>query len=143
MRQKEKRENLKREWDIRLPGGKTFDSLRAWLENMYLIKDDEFLKDAMLKELFEEIGVVSVNNSVITLYHTSESSSSVEHDLHYFLIEGFEEQKANPQPDEVIEKIKLSYKEVYEHLLDGSFSEDRTRAVLFSFLLKEKKEFIF
>ena len=141
--QKEKREYLNKEWDYRLPGGKSFDSLIEWLYGYDEIEGGYRLHEAAYTELKQEIGIdASIDRS--NEYYVSVSSSSVEHDLHYFLVTEIEaEGEPDLQHDEVIEKVKLTYREVYALLLDGSFSEDRTRAVLFQFLLTQKKEFIF
>ncbi len=141
--QKEKREYLNMEWDYRLTGGKSFDSLIEWLDGYDAIINSDFLEQAIIRELEEEIGLLVNSDTAVRKYYHSQSSSSVEHDLYYFIVTEYEEGKAKLQHDEVIEKVELSYTQVYDLLLDGSFSEDRTRAVLFNFLLTEKKEYIF
>ncbi len=139
--QREKRDYLKRKWDYRIPGGKSFDSLVDWVEDHAKV-EMYYLHEAIFNELQQEVGIIAKITSS-TQHYLSESSASVEHDLHYFVITEFEEGEAMPQHDEVIEKLKLSYKEVFNLLLDGDFSEDRTRAILFQYLLTQKKEHIF
>lgn len=140
--QREKREYLGREWDYRLPGGKSFDSLIEWLEGYDGVENSDLLEQAIIRELEEEIGIIAKTDKLIKKY-ISEPSSSVEHTLYYFLITEFEEAKAKPQHDEVIEKIQFTYQGIYDLLINGSFSEDRTRAMLFQYLLTEKKQWLF
>ena len=146
--QKEKREYLDKKWDYRLPGGKVADTLLEYLK--FLEADDQegpgtgsLIRNALLKELGQEVGVTFVRyGEGVYLYHVSPSSSSVEHDLYYFWIKKFKKVKAKPEKDEVIHPLEMPYGNVWELLKDREFSEDRTRAVLYDFLLKEKKQFI-
>ncbi len=146
---KEKRLYLDKEFDYRLPGGKVADTLSEYL--IFLSKvaqdassNDFLIRDALIKELKEEVGVSFARyGKGVSLFHISPSSSSVEHDLYYYLITEYEIGEAKPEEDEVIERLELSYKEVWDLLINKEFSEDRTRAVLYDFLLTQKKEFIF
>jgi len=146
---KEIRNYLDRKWDYRLPGGKVADTLLEYL--IFLKRDGEdncgnepMIRDALIKELEEEVGITFVRyGEGVSLYHLSPSSASVEHDLYYFLIKKFEKVKSKPEKDEVIKRLELPYRKVWELIQNRRFSEDRTRAVLYEFLLKEKKQFIF
>ena len=146
---KEKRLYLDKEFDHRLPGGKVADTLSEYL--IFLSKvaqdassNDFLIRDALIKELKEEVGVSFARyGKGVSLFHISPSSSSVQHDLYYYLITEYEIGEAKPEEDEVIERLELSYKEIWNLLINKEFSEDRTRAVLYDFLFTQKKEFIF
>ncbi len=143
--QKEKREYLDQPWDYRLTGGKVADTLCEYLD--FLEKDgsdnsgnEYLLREAIVREAKEEIGIIIEK---LKPFYVSPSSATVEHDLHYYLVEEFQKDKARPEDDERIEIVEMTYKEVFKLLLERQFSEDRTRAVLFEYLLNEKKHLIF
>ncbi len=144
--QKEYRPYLDRGWDYRLPGGKVMDTLNDYLRWMNLSSEmpssHSMLKEiigAFKNEVKQEAGLIVES---FVHYHESESSATVEHELHYFLVKQFKKDAQELQHGEVIEVLELPYKEVWELLLNREFSEDRTRAVLFEYLIKHKSSFI-
>lgn len=123
--------------DYRLPGGKVFDTLSEYQEN--LDKDLlPFATAAAKKECLEETGLVVKN---ISHFYTSKAGATVEWDLYYFIVDDFE---ANPEGQKLEEgeNIEVEWKtfdEVKELCQNGSINEDRTIGVLFKFFLKQLK----
>ena len=146
--QHERREECNNQWDRRLPGGKTFDTLDQWLDkyDSTFWNNGDFLKEVAGKEMIEEVGLIVEDNVYddMEFYYRSLSSATVEHDLYYFICKSFKETKRDVQADEIIERDSMTYKELFDWISTGKgFSEDRTRAVLFQYLLEYKREFIF
>lgn len=137
--QREKRSYLDREWDYRVPGGKVADTLKEYIELIHEQFPFIHIQRAGRDEAKQEAGII-INK--MAEYHQSESSATVEHDLFYFLVSDFKWGKQELQHEEVIEVVELPYKEVWDLLLERKFSEDRTRAVLFEYLIKEKSSFL-
>ena len=126
--------------DFRLPGGKVFDNIGPYLE----VRDDEALLqeaviDAAINEAREEAGVENINN--LELIKRSSNGATIEWDL-FFLkgeAEEFGEQKLHG--DEAVHGIERKFyskEEILKMLKRGDIKEDRTVAVLYTQLLKDK-----
>src|ERR1043166_1748232 len=76
-------------YDIRLPGGKVFDSLDEYAAFRETGGDmQEAAEQAAIKEAKEEVGL---NASGLELFGISQSGASVEWDLYYFVITDYTE----------------------------------------------------
>lgn len=86
---KEKRHELEGSFDLRLPGGKVFDDIDAWLE---VYGDDDALlakaKEAVVSEAHEECGVV-VEVKDLKFLKKDINGGKGEWDLYYFCISQF------------------------------------------------------
>ena len=124
-------------YDIRLPGGKVFDSLDEYRsscdagENLL-----EKAEATARKEAREEVGIKIEQLRYLT---KSTCGATVEWDLYYFHVEKFVElERQSLETGEDIEVIKIHRDEVLQMCLDGRIGEDRSVAVLFRLLTTEK-----
>jgi len=132
---------LSREWrnetknyDFRLPGGKIFDTLEEFRKhsNSDMVK---FALDAVIKEVYEEVGLDAIKPKFIKI---SCAGATIKWDLYYFVIEEF---SRNPRGQELEEGEDISYDwytfdQVKQFCLDGQIQEDRSVAVILTYLLK-------
>ena len=128
---KEFRHEIKR-YDMRLPGGKVFDTLPEYnnaIENNVDI--DESARQAALKEAKEEAGI-EINN--LKFLHKSVCGATVLWDLYFFVTTDFREREQELEEDEDIEMEWVDAKEVKEMCLDGRISEERSALVLLRYL---------
>lgn len=129
-------------WDYRLPGGKVFETLDDYKEA--ILKDEVavHVEKTVPKEVLEEVGIIAKNPLFLK---KSEAGSGVTWDLYYFEIKNFEISQEGPQleEDEVIDGfVWKTFAEVVELCLTEKIHEDRTVAVLLSYILqKQKKSF--
>ncbi|MEK7619000.1 MAG: NUDIX domain-containing protein, partial [Patescibacteria group bacterium] len=121
-------------YDIRLPGGKVFDTLDEYRaacnarENLL-----EKAEAAARKEAREEVGIEIEKLRYLT---TSTCGATVEWDLYYFQVEKFVELEGqNLELGEDINVIKVHRDEVLQMCLDGRIGEDRSVAVLLRYFL--------
>ena len=126
-------------WDYRLPGGKVFDSLAEY--NDFLKKGEdiqEAARKAAVKEAEEEMGIILKD---FTFFATSKCGVTVEWDLHYFVVEKYENHPngQNMEPDENIEIQEVTPKELKDICLGGEMKEDRSAAMLIKYLHKTNK----
>lgn len=120
------------DYDLRLPGGKVFDTLDEY--NAFLKTGQDILVPAAeraITEAREEVGVVT---STATHIHTSPSSATIEWDLMYFLIDDFALDEQQLEAGETIAVQKMSFDQAWEAALSGTMREDRSVAVLLRFL---------
>ena len=100
---REKRHEFGLEEDLRLPGGKVFDSLIEY--NDFLLKYDkkELLgkaKEAAVREAIEEAGIKPTE---IEFLSVSKCGATMEWDLYYFFVTKYEEVEKNLKDTESIE----------------------------------------
>ncbi|MEH1098028.1 NUDIX hydrolase [Micromonospora sp. CPCC 205561] len=133
---------LTREWrhelgraDLRLPGGKVFDTLQEYHE---LTQTGEKLQvaaaSAAQRELREEAGLDAAS---MLFLHRSVCGATVDWDLYYFVAEDWRELADGPEPEvgEDITVTWLSPAETIEACLDGTVSEERSALVLLRLLM--------
>lgn len=131
---KEYRSELE-DWDYRVPGGKIFDSLDSYLE---VIDDENILKEksvtAVAHEGLEEAGVIVKNQ---TLLSVSKAGSTIDWDLHYYLVDDFDMAADGNKTEsaEIIHPEWFTFDEAKRMCLDGSIKEDRTVGILLKYLL--------
>jgi len=135
---KEQRPELQ-DWDYRLPGGKVFDKLDDYLQN--IDREDTILKhaeDAVVREAKEEVAILVKEKSFL---HKSIAGASIVWDLFYYLVTSFEEIADGQQTEsgEIIYPEWKSFDEVLSMCLNGSIQEDRSVAVILKYLLSSKK----
>lgn len=130
---KEKRAEVASEWDYRLPGGKVFDSLDAYLVHA---NDDvamlQFAEQAADKECHEETGLKILDKKFL---HKSVAGATIEWDLYYFLVSAFDVSKQTLESGEVIYPEWYNFDAVKQKCLNGDIQEDRSVAVIFRYLL--------
>jgi len=124
-------------WDYRLPGGKVFDNLEEYkkaIENNTVLDN---VNKTVAKEVKEEVGINIKNQS---LFKVSQAGAGVEWDLFYFEITDFEiiENGKELEEDEIIEGFYWkTFDEIIKMCIDRDINEDRTVAVLLTYILKK------
>lgn len=126
------------DWDYRLPGGKVFDSLDDYKKS--IINNDvlEHVEKTVPKEVLEEIGLIITNPKLIKVSH---NGSGVIWDLYYYEITEYEVSNngAQLEENEIIDGfVWKSYDEVIQLCTNQEIHEDRTVAVLLTYILKTK-----
>lgn len=126
------------DWDYRLPGGKVFDSLEDYKKSIF--NDDvlEHVEKTVPKEVLEEVGLIISNPKLIKISH---DGAGVIWDLYYYEITDYEINKTGAQleENEIIEGfVWKSFDEVIQLCINQEIHEDRTVAVLLSYILKTK-----
>jgi len=138
---REKRHELGLAEDLRLPGGKVFDSLTEY--NEFLLNHNsekeiqEKAKESAIREATEEAGVKPTK---IEFLSVSKCGATMEWDLYYFLVKEYEEVSKNLKDTESMEMVGtvvLSKDELKEKALSGVISEDRSVAVILKYLNKK------
>lgn len=118
--------------DIRLPGGKVFDSLieyRQFRESGNKIEDAA--KDAAIKEAGEEVGIRVEDIELFTL---SNCGASVEWDLYYFVVKSYSSGEQALEHGENITPILIEREEAKKMCLDGRIGEERSALTLLRYL---------
>ena len=135
---KEKRHELGLQEDLRLPGGKVFDTLLEY--NEFLSKQQEEseiieqAKEAARREAREEVGIKPLE---IEFLSVSKCGATMEWDLYYFVVNKYEEVKKDlkdTESAEIMGTIEISPKELKEKALSGAIGEDRSVAVILKYL---------
>lgn len=135
--QREKRHELNGKTDIRLPGGKVFDSL----EEFTRFDGDivEASRKSIVKETLEEAGVV-VNPEKLQYLGVDILGATCSWDLHYWLAEEFEmhsdgAQYHDSEMSEIQGSFWATFEEAKETVLDrNKFSESRSAVQILRFL---------
>lgn len=122
------------EVDLRLPGGKVFDSLGEFL--IFTGDLESAARDAAGREMLEECWLHIEN---LELFHVSHCGTSIDWDLYYFSTSQFSQGERIIHPgEEGITYEWYTYDEVFNLLVDGhQIKEDRTVGVLFTFLARK------
>lgn len=122
-------------YDYRLPGGKVFDTLEEYREHL---NEDliEFAKKAVIKEASEEVGLDAKSPKLIKF---SKAGATIVWDLYYFEIKEFSESKQHLEYGEDITFDWHSFDEVKQFCLDNKIQEDRSVAVILSYILMKLK----
>ena len=139
---REKRHELNLEEDLRLPGGKVFDSLEEY--NIFLSnqkEDKEILikaKEAAIKEAIEEAGIKPTEIEFLAI---SKCGATMEWDLYYFVVKKYEEVERNLKDTELMEimgTIELNAEQLRKAALSSRMQEDRSVAVILKYLNTRK-----
>lgn len=137
---REKRHELGLEEDLRLPGGKVFDSLVEYNDFLTSQKsEDELLgkaKQAAIKEAIEEVGIEPID---IEFFAVSKCGATMEWDLYYFVVKKYLEVEKNlkdTESMEIVGSVIVSKEELQEKALSGLINEDRSVAVILKYLNK-------
>jgi len=124
-------------YDYRLPGGKVFDTLDEFNRVINSNENiDNYAKHAAIDECLQETWLIVKSIEPITI---SKAWSTIERDLHYFLIKDFEE-NVKWQELEDGEDIGVEWKnkdELMELCLNWFINEDRSVWIIFKYLLKK------
>jgi hypothetical protein len=125
-------------WDFRLPGGKVFDTFKAYRDE-YLDKTEseqfEKVKEAVIFETKQETGLV-VGTDELQFLEKSVAGSSVIWDLFYFEINEFEGSIDNQELEagEMIKRpIWRTFNEVKEMCRVKQINEGRSVAILYRY----------
>ena len=130
---KEYRSYMKR-YDIRLPGGKVFDSLKEYRVYRDTGKDmQEAARAAAIKEAKEEMGIVVEDLVFLSM---SECGASVEWDLYYFVVSKYAESTQALEHGEDITPVVVEREEARAMCLDGRMGEERSALTLLRYLSK-------
>ncbi len=124
-------------WDVRLPGGKVFDSLDEY--NEFIAKDGDIIAKATaaaIKEAREEVGLQVKS---IQYYKTSKCGATVEWDLLYFIVNDFELIQEGQQLElgEDIKIMTVNGNQLKDLCYSGQISEDRTLGILLKYLYEQ------
>ena len=131
--QREKRHELVGKTDIRLPGGKVFDTL-----DEFEVFDGDIIEASRLsitKEASEEAGIIVAPDS-LKYQGVDTLGATVSWDLHYWLAENFEISQTGTQfheseIDEIEGNFWANFDEVKRIILDkDKFSESRSALML-------------
>lgn len=131
--QREKRHELNGKTDIRLPGGKVFDSL----EEFKSFDGDivEASRQSIAKEALEEAGVI-VSPEKLQYIGVDVLGATASWNLHYWLVENFELSQSGAQfheseADEIEGHFWATFEEVKQIVMDkNKFSESRSAIVI-------------
>lgn len=124
------------DWDYRLPGGKVFENLEDYKQ---ALKENTVLKQVektVPKEVQEEVGLIVKKPHLLKV---SKAGAGVEWDLYYYEITDYTVDSTGPklEEDEVIDGyIWKSYDEIIEMCINKMIKEERTIAVLLTYILK-------
>ena len=121
--------------DLRLPGGKVFDTLEEYnaaLESKVDI--GEAAKAGAIKEAAEETGLNIKNQELVTI---ATAGATVDWDLYYFLVRDYTEAKDGQRLEhgEDIEVSWMSPAEIVKAIEAGQMQEWRTVGVLLGLVL--------
>lgn len=134
---REKRHELGLEEDLRLPGGKVFDSLAEFNDSLQKEEDIKIkAKEAAIKEGKEETGI-KINE--MEFFTISKCGATMEWDLYYFVVTDYEEGEKDLKETEQMEMVgtvALSREELKDAALSGKMQEDRSVAVVLKYLNK-------
>jgi 8-oxo-dGTP pyrophosphatase MutT (NUDIX family) len=121
-------------YDLRLPGGKVFDSLVEFTRFNEEKGDMSVAAElAARKEGKEEAGITGGDYSLIQI---SKAGASVEWDLYYFRVKNalVGEQELEESEEGNIKTVQLSAQEVFQRLAQKQVREGRTATVLWEWL---------
>ncbi len=120
-------------FDYRLPGGKVFDTLAEYKQNLSADIVSKAM-EAAKKECREETGLITKS---IKHFTTSHCGATIVWDLIYFIIDEFEESEKGQELEtgETIEVNWMSFDEVKELCMAGKMSEDRSVGVLWRYFM--------
>lgn len=137
---RERRYELDREWDYRLPGGKVFDTL----DEFAVFRDSgaDILEPATQKiiaEAREEAGVAVENPK---FYAKSTLGSTVEWDLYVFVATTWElvERQGGEYDEQIENDTWLSYDEARQYALSGKMNEERIAMILLRWLNEREEQ---
>lgn len=121
-------------YDFRLPGGKVFDRLDEFCqhENEDLLP---FAKDAVVKEVYEEVGLVAKDPVLIKV---SKAGATVQWDLFYFEIKDFQKDIQHLEEGEDITFAWHTYEEVLKLCQENKVQEDRSVGVILNYLIRNR-----
>lgn len=123
--------------DLRLPGGKVYDTLDEYLLNM---QEDKLFKakEGAIREIKQETGIIVKD---LELVKVSKCGATVIWDLYYFVSKGEIVQKEQElDDDEKIKTVWMQYKDVIQACIDGKVNEDRTLGILLKYLLTKTQK---
>lgn len=119
--------------DIRLAGGKVFDTLTEFSKYLQSGKDLNLAAhEAALKEAKEELGLENIQN--IKLIEKNSLGATVKWDLYIFEVSDFEISEQNTHGMEQIEPIDLTKDQIISAIENGDFNEDRIVPALLRYL---------
>lgn len=127
------------DYDYRLPGGKVVDTLQEYLELKTTDQVWEKLQEAVRRESEEEAGIVPES---MEIYQATRQDATVQWNLYFMLIKDFKEvgQKANEHEEEDIKPHWMGLEEILRLCMAGHVQENRSRAVIYDFILNEYPE---
>lgn len=126
-------------FDYRLPGGKVFDTIEDYQESLNNNTLAENVFKTVSKEVLEEVGLIIHNPTLIKVSH---DGASVEWDLYYFEIKDYEVSSDGNHLEEnefVCGYDFYSFDEIIKMCQENKIHEDRSIAVLLTYILKKDK----
>ncbi len=120
--------------DYRLPGGKIFDTLDQF--NLFRESDKDIKDEALRAARLEAKQEAGIEGGSFTYINKAKAGGSVEWDLYYFLVRNAElgNQELEDHEKGEIDVVFLSYKDIFEKLLNKEINEGRTADVLWRYL---------
>lgn len=109
-------------------------------------KADDLIREAAYAKLAEEIlEEADINVEEFRLFGISRCGLTVEWDLYYFVVDKFEvlpsfyARNMQKSEYEYIQHVWADFDEVEKLILDGRISEDRSIAMIFKYIMEQKK----
>jgi len=120
-------------FDLRLPGGKVFDTQKEFKEFLASKRDVLPFAENAAKREAEEVGI---KVSSLNLYETSKVGATVIWDLLYFIVDAYEllGKGKNLERGESIETIEVGTEDVKMMCLSGKIKEERSALILLRYL---------
>lgn len=125
-------------FDFRLPGGKVFDNLADYKASLERGDVLENVEKTVPKEVLEEVGIIVNKQNLLKI---SKDGAGVIWDLYYYEISDYEISSDGPQleENEIVEGfVWKSYDEIVVLCQNQQIHEDRTVAVLLTYILEQK-----
>lgn len=127
-------------FDYRLPGGKVFDTIEEYQDSLTNNTLEDNVFKTVNKEVLEEVGLIIHNPTLIKVSH---DGASVEWDLYYFEIKDYEVSADGNHLEEnefVSGYDFYSFDEIIKMCQENKIHEDRSIAVLLTYILKKDKD---
>jgi ADP-ribose pyrophosphatase len=120
-------------YDVRLAGGKVYDSLEEYSQALSDNVDIEKAAHAGgIKEAEEELGISPKDIKTLSVSHCG---ATIQWDLFYLQVDSYDKKDSQDlELGEDINIIELSPEEVWEKCINGEINEDRTVSVLMKML---------
>ncbi|MEU8404370.1 NUDIX domain-containing protein [Nonomuraea sp. NPDC048892] len=124
-------------FDLRLPGGKVFDSAKSFAEARRTGRMSEAVKEAVAREALEEVGIIVSRPEPLIV---AQAGATVEWDLHYFLVRDFTNAPDGPAPEkgEDITPKWLRPEDIYAAIRASRMSEWRSVGVLLGLVFPQE-----
>lgn len=116
-------------YDYRLPGGKVFDTLAEYHDNMWEMTT--YIEQAVIREAHEEVGIDVSSMKYLSVSHCG---ATILWDLYYYEITDYMMWDQHLEEWEIITYDYYDTEIVQKMCLDGSINEERSAIALLKYL---------